>query len=58
MKVMTRSGAFFQRTMELSAGAFSIDVHKVLADDDLVVVLATVNAQRNGVSASFPAVHV
>jgi uncharacterized protein len=44
--------------MELSAGAFSIDVHKVLADEDLVVVLATVNAQRNGVSASFPEVHV
>lgn len=51
-------GGFFQRTMELSAGAFSIDVHKVLADEDLVVVLATVNAQRNGVSASFPEVHV
>jgi uncharacterized protein len=51
-------GGFFQRTMELSAGAFSIDVHKVLGEEDLVVVLATVNAQRNGVSASFPEVHV
>ena len=51
-------GGFFQRTMELSGGAFSIDVHNVLADDDLVVVLATVNAQRNGVAASFPEVHV
>jgi ketosteroid isomerase-like protein len=51
-------GGFFRRTMELSGGAFSIDVHNVLADDDLVVVLVTVNAQRNGVSASFPEVHV
>jgi uncharacterized protein len=51
-------GGFFQRTMELSGGVFSIDVHNVLAGDDLVVALVTVNAQRNGVSASFPEVHV
>jgi ketosteroid isomerase-like protein len=51
-------GGFFRRTMELSGGAFSIDVHNVLAEGDLVVVLATVNAQRNGISASFPEVHV
>ena len=51
-------GGFFQRTMELSGGAFSIVVHDVLADGDLVVVLSTVNAQRNGVAASFPEVHV
>ncbi len=51
-------GGFFRRTMELSQGAFSIDVRNVLTDDDLVVVLATVNAQRHGVSASFPEVHV
>ena len=50
-------GGFFQRTIELSGGAFSIDVHNVLADGDLVV-LATVNAQRNGVAMSFPEVHV
>jgi uncharacterized protein len=49
---------FFRRTMELSGGTFSIDVHNVLAEDDLVVVLATVHAQRNGVAASFPEVHV
>lgn len=49
---------FFQRTMELSRGAFSIDVHNVLAKGDLVIVLVTVNAQRNGVSAAFPEVHV
>jgi uncharacterized protein len=51
-------GGFFQRTMELSGGAFKIDVHHVLAADDLVVALVTVNAQRNGVWASFPEVHV
>jgi uncharacterized protein len=51
-------GAFFQRTMELSGGAFSIDVGRVLADDDLVVALVTVKARRNGTAASFPEVHV
>ena len=51
-------GDFFQRTMELSAGAFSMDVHHVLAEGDLVVALVTVNARRNEVSASFPEVHV
>src|SRR5262249_43829779 len=51
-------GSFFQRTMELSGGVFSIDVQNVLADDNLVVALVTVNAKRNGVSASFPEVHV
>ena len=44
--------------MELSGGVFSIDAHRVLADDDLVVVLTTVNARRNNVAASFPEVHV
>jgi uncharacterized protein len=51
-------GGFFRRTIELSGGVFSIDVHHVLAEGDVVVVLATVNARRNGVSASFPEVHV
>ena len=51
-------GGFFQRTMDLCGGAFSIDVHHVLADGDLVVSLVAVNAQRNGVAASFPEVHV
>jgi uncharacterized protein len=51
-------GEFFRRTMELSGGAFSIDVHNVLADGDLVVALVTINAQRNEVSASFHEVHV
>ncbi len=51
-------GGFFQHTMELSEGAFGMDVHNVLAEGDLVVALVTVNAKRNGVSASFPEVHV
>jgi hypothetical protein len=51
-------GDFFRRTMELSGGAFSIDVHNVFAEGDLVVALVTVNAQRNRISASFPEVHV
>jgi len=51
-------GGFFRRTMELSGGTFSMDVLNVFADGDLVVVLVTVNAQRNGVSVSFPEVHV
>jgi len=51
-------GSFFRHTMELSGGAFSIDVHHVLADGDVVVALVTVNATRNGQSASFPEVHV
>ena len=51
-------GGFFRRTMELSGGTFSIDVHHVLAEDDLVVALVTVKARRNGTSESFPEVHV
>ncbi len=51
-------GGFFQRTRELSQGSFGIDVHNVLADGDVVVALVTVKAQRNGVGASFPEVHV
>ena len=51
-------GGFFQRTMELSGGVFSIDVHNVVAEGDLVVALVTVNAERNGLAASFPEVHV
>ena len=51
-------GDFFQRTMGLAGGAFSIDVHNILADGDLVVALVTVNARREGISESFPEVHV
>ena len=49
---------FFQHTMELSKGIFAIEVHRVLAEDDMVVVLATVKAERNGKSAAFEEVHV
>ena len=49
---------FFQRTMELSGGVFSIDVHHVLADADLVVALTTVNPRRKEISAPFPEVRV
>jgi len=51
-------GGFFQRTMELSKGTFGIDIHNVLADGEIVVALVTVNAQKDGISASFPEVHV
>jgi ketosteroid isomerase-like protein len=49
---------FFRRTMELSGGAFAIDVHQVLADGDVAAALVTVNAQRNGHAAAFPEVQV
>jgi ketosteroid isomerase-like protein len=49
---------FFQHSLELSGGVFGIEVHQVLAQDDLVVALVTVKAQRNGRSAAFPEVHV
>ena len=51
-------GGFFARTMELSGGTFSIEVHEVLASGDVVVVLTTVNAKRGGASDSFAEVHV
>jgi ketosteroid isomerase-like protein len=51
-------GGFFRRTIELSGGDFSIDVHHVLAEEDLVVALTTVKAKRNGTWAAFPEVHV
>ena len=49
---------FFKRTMELGGGIFAIEVHYVLAEEDLVVALVTVKAERNGRSAAFPEVHV
>lgn len=49
---------FFKHTMELSGGVFGIEVHHVLAEDDVVVALVTVKAERNGQSAAFPEVHV
>ena len=49
---------FFKHTMELSGGVFGIEVHHVLAEDDVVVALVTVKAERNGQSAAFPEVHL
>jgi uncharacterized protein len=49
---------FFVRSMELSAGTLRVGVDEILADDDRVVVLTTVSAQRNGRSWSSPEVHV
>ena len=51
-------GGFFARTMELSGGTFTIDVHDILAQRDQVVVLCTVAAERHGQSWSSPEVHV
>jgi ketosteroid isomerase-like protein len=49
---------FFKHTLALCDGTFAIEVHHVLAEEDVVVVLATVTAERNGRSAAFPEVHV
>jgi ketosteroid isomerase-like protein len=49
---------FFKQTLALCGGIFAIEVHHVLAEEDVVVVLATVKAERNGLSAAFPEVHV
>jgi ketosteroid isomerase-like protein len=51
-------GGFFARTMELSGGTFAIDIQEVLAQQDQVVVLCTVSAERQGQSWSSPEVHV
>jgi ketosteroid isomerase-like protein len=51
-------GAFFAATMELSGGRFTIDVEDILAQQDRVVVLCTVAAERLGQSWSSPEVHV
>ena len=39
---------FFAKTMELTGGTFSIDVHDVLANDDHGVALVTTKGQREG----------
>jgi len=51
-------GGFFARTMELSAGTFTIDIQDVLARGDRVVVLCTVSAERHGQSWSSDEVHI
>jgi hypothetical protein len=37
----------------LRGGIFAIEVHHVLAEEDVVVVLATVKAERNGLSPQY-----
>ena len=49
---------FFNHTMALCGGIFAIEVHRVLAEEDMVVALVTIKAERNGSSAAFPEVHV
>ena len=49
---------FFKHTLALCSGIFVIEVHHVIAQEDLVVALVTVKAERNGRSAAFPEVHV
>src|SRR5574342_1126295 len=49
---------FFNHTLELSSGKFGIEVHHVLAEDDVVIALVTVKTERNGASAAFQEVHV
>jgi uncharacterized protein len=51
-------GAFFASTMELSGGTFAIGIQDILAQQDQVVVLGTVKAERHGRSRSSPEVHV
>ena len=49
---------FVTKTMELSAGTFTIDIDDILVDGDHVVVLCTVAAERHGQCWSSPEVHV
>jgi uncharacterized protein len=50
--------AFFQHFMELSSGSFRLQVNRILAEGDVVVVLCTESAQRGSRSWSSPQVHV
>ena len=47
---------FYKHTLALCGGIFAIEVHHVLAEEDVVVVLVTVKTERNGRSAAFPEV--
>ncbi len=49
---------FFKHSLALSGGIFAIEIHHVLAEEDVVVALVTVKAERDGRSAAFPEVHV
>ena len=46
---------FFKHTLALCGSSiFAIEVHHVLAEEDVVVVLVTVKAERNGRFVAFP----
>ena len=49
---------FFNHTFSLCGGIFAIEIHQILAEEDLVVALVTVKAERNGRAAAFEEVHV
>ena len=49
---------FFKHTLALCGGSFAIEVHQILAGENVVVALVTVKAERNGRPAAFPEVHV
>ena len=49
---------FFKHTLALRGGIFAIEVHHVLSEENVVVALVTVKAERNGRSAAFEEVHV
>ena len=49
---------FFGKTMELTQGAFRVDLHDVLADDEHGVALVALSASRDGRSINVNAVDV
>lgn len=49
---------FFKHTLELCGGNFAIEVHRILAEEDVVIALVTVKAERNGRTAAFEEVHL
>ena len=57
-RATTSSSDFSNTPWHCAVGIFAIEVHHVLAEEDVVVVLVTVKAERNGRSAAFPEVHV
>jgi len=38
----------FQKTLELTGGNFSLEIHDCIANDDHAVVIGTVRGERNG----------
>lgn len=49
---------FYERSLALSGGSLATYVEKVLNEDDVVVALVTVKAERGGCSAAFPEAHM